>query len=170
MRLWSLDPKYLDTQGLLALWREGLLAQKVLRGKTVGYKNHPQLERFKKHSRPMEAIAAYLLIVWKEAQKRGYCFDKGKIGTRKSGRKIPVTNGQLHYEWKWLCAKLKQRSLPKYREIVPLKKIRQNPFLRVVPGPVEKWERITRRTAPPKNDSPPHGKRVPKDAGTPEDP
>ncbi len=46
MRLWSLHPKYLDRQGLLAVWREGLLAQKVLQGKTKGYKNHPQLKRF----------------------------------------------------------------------------------------------------------------------------
>ena len=39
MRLWSLRPKYLDSQGLVALWREGLLAQAVLRGKTRGYRN-----------------------------------------------------------------------------------------------------------------------------------
>jgi len=31
MRLWTIHPKYLDRQGLLALWREALLAQKVLR-------------------------------------------------------------------------------------------------------------------------------------------
>ena len=43
MRLWSLHPKYLDKLGLLGLWRESLLAQKVLLGKTKGYKNHPQL-------------------------------------------------------------------------------------------------------------------------------
>jgi hypothetical protein len=34
MRLWSLHPKHLDRQGLLAVWREGLLAQEVLRGET----------------------------------------------------------------------------------------------------------------------------------------
>jgi hypothetical protein len=43
MRLWSLHPQYLDPQGLVALWREALLAQAVLRGKTRGYKHHPQL-------------------------------------------------------------------------------------------------------------------------------
>jgi hypothetical protein len=141
-----LDPGYLDAQGLLALWREALLAQKVLRGKTVGYRNHPQLERFKRHPHPKEAIATYLLTVWKEAHLRGYCFDKEKIGIKQAKQKIPVTSGQLHYEFKWLCAKLKRRSLRKYREIILSKKIWQNPFFRVVPGSVEKWERITPRT------------------------
>ena len=46
MRLWSLHPRYLDRQGLLALWREALLARAVLGGRTRGYRNHPQLERF----------------------------------------------------------------------------------------------------------------------------
>jgi hypothetical protein len=36
MRLWTLHPKYLDARGLVALWREALLAQKVLRGATRG--------------------------------------------------------------------------------------------------------------------------------------
>ncbi len=145
MRLWSLDPGYLDTQGLLALWREALLAQKVLRGKTTGYRNHPQLERFKKHPHPKKAIAAYLLTVWKEAHLRGYCFDKRKIGPRQTRQKIPVTNGQLHYELKWLRTKLKQRSPRKFREIIPVKKIKQNSFFKSVPGPVEKWERVAPR-------------------------
>ena len=144
MRLWSLDPGYLDTQGLLALWREALLAQKVLRGKTIGYKNHPQLERFKKEPRPKEAIAAYLLTVWKEAHRRGYSFDKKKIGLKRSKRKIPVTSGQLHYEFKRLCAKLKKRLPRKFLELVLLKRARQNPLFRIIPGPVEAWERITR--------------------------
>lgn len=47
MRLWSVHPKYLDVRGLVALWREGLLAQAVLRGRTKGYLHHPQLERFR---------------------------------------------------------------------------------------------------------------------------
>ena len=106
MRLWSLHPRYLDTQGLLALWREALLAQAVLSGKTTGYKNHPQLQRFKKHPRPNEAIAVYLLFVWKESERRGYHFDLKKIGTKKTKKKIRVTQGQLQYESKWLCQKL----------------------------------------------------------------
>lgn len=147
MRLWSLHPAYLDTQGLLALWREALLAQKVLKGKTSGYRNHPQLERFKEHPRPEAAIAAYLTTVWKEARKRGYSFDEKKIGIKKTGRKIPVTAGQLHYEFQRLCAKLKRRSPRQYRRIIPSKNVHPNPFFRSRPGPIETWERIT-RTAP----------------------
>ena len=41
MRLWTLHPQYLDPRGLVALWREALLAQKVLLGRTRGYRAHP---------------------------------------------------------------------------------------------------------------------------------
>ena len=142
MRLWSLHPKYLDAQGLLALWREALLAQKVLGGKTTGYKNHPQLERFKKHPRPNEAIAVYLLSVWKESKRRGYDFDLNKIGARKTKRKIQVTQGQLQYEFKWLCQKLRKRAPAPYRLISSKKKVLPHPFFQVVKGPVEGWEHI----------------------------
>lgn len=142
MRLWSLHPKYLDTQGLVALWREGLLAQKVLRGKTVGYRNHPQLERFKAHANPEGAIAAYLYFVWEESCRRGYCFDKSKLQIKRAKRKILVTSGQLTYEFKWLCAKLKKRALSQYRKISAAKKILPHSFFRVVKGPVESWERL----------------------------
>lgn len=47
MRLWSLHPSLLDRAALVAGWREALLAQKVLRGETTGYRHHPQLERFR---------------------------------------------------------------------------------------------------------------------------
>ena len=47
MRIWSLHPRYLDAKGLVAVWRETLLAKHVLEGKTKGYKNHPQLNRFR---------------------------------------------------------------------------------------------------------------------------
>ena len=141
MRLWSLHPKYLDPKGLLALWREALLAQKVLSGNTTGYKNHPQLERFKKHFHPNEAITVYLLSVWKESKRRGYDFDLKKIGGKKTKKKIQVTQGQLQYEFKWLCQKLKKRSPKQYRSIASQKKILPHPLFRLVKGPVERWER-----------------------------
>src|SRR5665213_874155 len=56
MRLWTLHPRYLDAQGLVAAWREALLAQKVLEGATRGYTRHPQLIRFQSHPKPLEAI------------------------------------------------------------------------------------------------------------------
>ena len=142
MRLWSLHPQYLDTQGLLALWREALLAQKVLSGHTTGYRNHPQLERFKKHPNPHKAIAVYLLAVWKEAEKRGYAFDLKRIKKGKTRRKIRVTQGQLQYEFKWLCQKLKKRSLKQYRLIASTEKICHHPLFQPVQGPVERWERM----------------------------
>jgi len=141
MRLWSLHPQYLDPQGLVALWREALLAQKVLAGKTRGYKHHPQLERFKSHPCPKKAVAAYLFSVWEEACVRGYCFDQKKIGLKKTGQKIPVTQGQLRYEYEWLCSKLKQRSPARHRAIASVKKILPHPFFNVVRGSVASWEK-----------------------------
>ncbi len=76
MRLWSIHPQYLDPQGLVALWREALLAQAVLRGETRGYRNHPQLERFKEHAAPLAAISHYLQAVYAEATRRGYRFNR----------------------------------------------------------------------------------------------
>ena len=63
MRIWSLHPQYLDARGLVALWREALLAQSVLRGATRGYRQHPQLVRFRRRPSPTGAIAEYLRAV-----------------------------------------------------------------------------------------------------------
>lgn len=141
MRLWSLHPEYLDAQGLVALWREALLAQKVLAGKTRGYKHHPQLERFNAQPRPREAMASYLFHVWKESCRRGYCFDGSKIGSRKAGGKIPVTRGQLRYESRWLLSKLKKRSPEVFHRVRSLK-VLPHPLFKVISGPVAPWERI----------------------------
>jgi hypothetical protein len=79
MRLWSIHPQYLDSKGLIALWREGLLAKKVLEGKTKEYKNHPQLERFKNFKNPILAINSYLFYVLKETKLRNYKFNEKKL-------------------------------------------------------------------------------------------
>src|SRR5471030_1676309 len=110
MRLWSLHPKYLDPKGLVALWREGLLAQAVLAGRTRGYKHHPQLMRFLQSSTPKKHIAAYLRLVHAEAARRGYCFDVKKIGRSGAIGPLIVTQGQLGYEWAHLTNKLKKRA------------------------------------------------------------
>ena len=115
MRLWTLHPKYLDAQGLVALWREGLLAQKVLQGRTRGYRNHPQLDRFKAQADPVAAIARYLRAVQEEAARRGYRFTRSKIARRPGGRAIAETRGQLAYEWRHLRRKLKRRAPAQYR-------------------------------------------------------
>ena len=80
MRLWTISFKYLDAKGLVALWREALLAKNVLAGLTKGYKNHPQLDRFYAHENACEAINAYLAGVYEEACTRGYKFDAAKVG------------------------------------------------------------------------------------------
>lgn len=141
MRLWSLHPKYLDMKGLVALWREGLLAKKVLEGKTRGYRKHPQLERFKSHSEPLKAINAYLFEVWKEGTKRGYRFDRNKIEEPNLNEKIPVTRGQVKFEFEHLLEKLKLREPTRYEALRELEEIEVNPVFRVVEGDVEMWEK-----------------------------
>jgi hypothetical protein len=146
MRLWSLHPRYLDPRGLVALWREALLAQAVLRGQTRGYIHHPQLLRFKQTRNPIQAIAFYLQIVHDEATVRGYHFDRRRIARTGivSGKplEIPVTRGQLRYEWNHLQSKLAKRD-SKWLEAIEKTARRKDPspIFQVVPGPVEAWEK-----------------------------
>ena len=102
MRLWTLHPTYLDSQGLVALWREALLARAVLRGRTKGYRHHPQLERFISSRSPCAAINGYLASIYAEAALRGYQFDRSKLGRAAKLPAIRATHGQLRYEWGWL--------------------------------------------------------------------
>lgn len=142
MRLWSIHPKYLDTKGLIALWREGLLAKKVIEGKTKGYKKHPQLNRFRNHRKPIEAITSYLIEVYREAEKRGYDFDKSKIiNSKKTKEKIPVTTEQVKFEFQHLLKKLKARDPQKYKEMKDLKIIKTNPIFHKIKGEKENWEK-----------------------------
>ena len=116
MRLWSLHPKYLDPQGLVALWREALLAKVVLRGETRGYRSHPQLERFKNHTTPLAAISLYQQAIYAEAVARGYAFDRNKIQVTAEPATLVVTSGQLDYEWMHLMNKLKARNFVFYHK------------------------------------------------------
>lgn len=141
MRLWSLHPKYLDRQGLTALWREGLLAQAVLRGRTKGYRFHPQLERFRSSPRPVGLIATYLRAVWEEAQCRGYHFDRRKIVGRPVSDRFAVPRGQLHWEWGHLQQKLRLRSPSIYKQWHKVVSPDAHPICRPVPGGLATWER-----------------------------
>ena len=140
MRIWSLHPKYLDRKGLLALWREALLAKKVLEGKTRGYKNHPQLERFKKAETPIDCINLYLKAVYEESLKRGYKFDRDKIKMDFKPTLLTVTGGQLNYERQHLLRKLKRRDPKKYNEFITEKRFEPHPLFRVIEGDIEEWE------------------------------
>jgi hypothetical protein len=142
MRLWTLHPRYLDARGLVALWREALLAREVLRGRTVGYRRHPQLERFRACASPRSAINRYLAAVYAEARSRGYAFDASKLGRAGSGRRIPVSEGQLEYEWRWLLGKLRQRDPLLRRRHLAVARPEAHPLFRVVPGPIADWERV----------------------------
>jgi hypothetical protein len=140
MRLWSLHPAYLDVKGLLALWREGLLAQKVLLGETKGYRNHPQLGRFRGCPNPVGAIASYLRVVVDEAERRGYHFNRSKIINRRFRGTLPVTQGQLAYELNHLRHKLKSRAPERHQQMVALDAPAPHPLFRTVPGEVAGWE------------------------------
>lgn len=141
MRLWSLHPKYVDRQGLVALWREALLAQAVLRGETRGYRNHPQLDRFRNHTAPQAAISLYLRAVHSEAVARGYAFDESKIKPFQTSAALTVTTGQIEFEWKHLLAKLKIRNLEIYRSWRVIELPEAHPMFSMRSGGVELWER-----------------------------
>jgi hypothetical protein len=140
MRLWTIHPQYLDRQGLLAVWREGLLAQSVLQNKTRGYRNHPQLKRFKSSQDAVGAISAYLSTVYEEAVRRGYHFDKDKINGKEFDGQVPCTRGQLLFEWEHLREKLRQRDPARYRGLENLQEPEPHPLFRIIEGDMEEWE------------------------------
>lgn len=141
MRLWSVHPKYLDARGLVALWREGLLARAVLRGKTRGYRHHPQLHRFRAHGTPRAAINSYLRVVATEAERRGYAFDRAKLGPGRGSIVLKVTRGQLDHEWSHLLRKLRRRSPALHARWRGVSSPEPHPLFRIIRGPIERWER-----------------------------
>jgi hypothetical protein len=144
VRLWSLHPQYLDRQGLVACWRETLLAQAVLAGRTTGYRHHPQLRRFAAQPDPRASVAAYLEALAAEADARGYRFDRSRIDEVTGPvPAIPVTDGQLAHEWQHLLSKVAGRNPHLLTELEMVLAPRPHPVFVVVPGPVEEWEAIT---------------------------
>jgi hypothetical protein len=157
MRLWSIHPSYLDRQGLLAVWREGLLAQSVLLGYTKGYRNHPQLDRFKISGTPLSALSFYMYNIFLEVKNRGYKFNETKIYSYGFEsivfNHMTVTKGQLKYEFRHLYNKLMIRDKRQARKIwyncYPLAgilhtipKIKPHPLFEVVEGDIESWEKV----------------------------
>ena len=142
MRIWTVHPRYLDTKGLLAVWRETLLAQKVLKGETVGYRNHPQLSRFSSSINPTGAIAEYLRAIYSEAVARGYKFSEDKIAPVDFSGEIPCTRGQLLYEWNHLKEKLRLRDPGRFSEIKDIREPEAHPIFKITEGDIEAWEVI----------------------------
>lgn len=145
MRLWSVHPRYVDATGLVALWREALLAQAVLRGETRGYRHHPQLRRFQECADPCRSIAAYLWPVQAEAVRRGYRFDAGKIRGPADAPMLTVSAGQLSYEWQHLTAKLNVRAPDWLARLSCDSPPQPHPLFSVMPGTVAPWQ-IMRET------------------------
>jgi len=146
LRLWSIHPEFLDVKGLSALWREALLAQAVLLKRTKGWRNHPQLTRFKDHSNPISAISYYLLVIHKESEKRNFNFQKSKINMPvESVEKIDLTDGQLSYEAEILLERLKRRSPDSYVKLLKLGEYKRfpepHPIFKIIEGEVERWEK-----------------------------
>jgi hypothetical protein len=148
VRLWTLHPKYLDARGLVAAWREALLAQAVLRGRTKGYTRHPQLTRFRAARSPVASIGSYLVALQEEATRRGYRFERRRIACPGRRVRLGATVGQLEYEWRHLKAKLAVRDRAWLVGLRRMGRPDAHPVFRVVPGPVEAWEvgRVRRRT------------------------
>ena len=141
MRLWTIHPKHLDAKGLVALWREALLAQKVLLGQTRGYRHHPQLFRFQAMRNPASALASYLAVVHEESVRRGYHFDHAKIGAKRFRGRIRETKGQLLYEWKHLKAKLSVRDAARHRASQSVTVPEHHPLFQLTEGEVRDWEK-----------------------------
>lgn len=143
MRIWSLHPRYLDRQGLIACWRETLLAQAVLAGRTRGYTQHPQVQRFRVQPDPIGPLAGYLHGLADEADSRGYRFDRDRIDRRPAAiTPLDVTLGQVALEWTWLLSKLKARSPDDFHRWSGVAIPDTHPSFRTVDGPVEPWERL----------------------------
>ncbi len=140
MRIWTLHPSYLDQKGLVAVWREGLLALQVLSGKTKGYLNHPQLSRFKMQPDPVASISAYLHVIANEADKRSYNFNREKLPVNIKVKQISVTKGQFYYEINHLKNKLQIRDIKKLFEIEKKIVLITHPLFKLIDGDVEDWE------------------------------
>jgi len=141
MRLWSVHPRYLDVKGLVALWREGLLARKVLHGETRGYTKHPQLERFQDTGKAKEYIDLYLHHVVDEADQRGYNFNRTKLGPRSSLDALPVQDGQFQFETEHLHRKLETRDPERAHAQELLESLAPHPLFEITDGPIATWER-----------------------------
>lgn len=130
----------MDSKGLVALWRETLLAKKVLQGKTKGYTKHPQLKRFRDEKNPVELIDQYLSYVFFEAESRGYKFDRSKINWGFSLKQLQVTSGQLNFEKRHLLNKLNVRDQRLYKNLLECKEVLTHPQFVEIKGEIENWE------------------------------
>jgi len=105
------------------------------------------LSRFRATAAPRRAINRYLALVYVEALSRGYTFDRSKLGPVGVAERILVTDGQLHYEWRWLLGKLQLRSPSVYRQNLEVSLPAAHPLFRIVSGPIADWEHVQQDAA-----------------------
>lgn len=122
----------MDKHGLIALWREGLLAQKALNGGAKGYQNNPQLVRFKRQDNPLKAIGTYLSFVAAEGARQGYKLNHEKILYPNFDEAVIEADlGQVAFEKEHLKDKLKRRDVIKFEELSSSKTIDANPIFNI---------------------------------------
>ena len=119
-----------------------MLAKHVLEGRTKGYTQHPQLNRFKAADNSLPLIHYYLEEVYKEAMHRNYRFDPSKFEVIEKPSGLTVTVGQLNYEMQHLLNKLQLRDKERYEQIKQLIVVEPHPVFNIIPGDVEDWEII----------------------------
>jgi hypothetical protein len=144
MRLWTFHPKYLDVKGLAAVWRESLLAQKVLDGKTKGYRFHPQLIRFRMQRDPIGSIGAYCYDIYREARLRGYYFDLTKILCPDYSDLMQETLNQMLLEWQHYLRKINVRSPMLYKKYILIQYPEPHPLFKIIEGAARDWEKLTK--------------------------
>ena len=116
----------------------------VLEGKTLGYRNHPQLTRFKQHGEPLTAINSYLYYVWQEAEQRKYRFDQSKLAAASFCAPLPLPVGQLAFEWGHLLGKLQGRDCERFLRAQNVVQPKQHPIFVLVSGEIAEWERLSK--------------------------
>jgi hypothetical protein len=113
----------------------------VLRGATRGYRNHPQLARFRQHPAPVSAINHYLLHIANEADARSYCFDRSKIGAVRNRSTMTANSGQLAFELEHLRRKVLARAPSDAARLPTGTGLRAHPLFTIHRGPIAPWER-----------------------------
>ena len=139
-RIWSLHPKYLDGIEIFFLWRNCIMAKKILDGTEKVNRKFPHLARFESSSNPIGAINIYLSEVYKIASTHGKNFKLDKFDDSFKDISLNVTKGQMEYEVELFKKKLRNRSSDTNALIFKIKIIEPNPLFKVVEGNKEAWD------------------------------
>jgi hypothetical protein len=56
--------------------------------------------------------------------------------------RIPVTRGQIKYEWDHFMAKLLKRDPQRFIALKSVRTVESHPLFKIIPGGVEAWEKL----------------------------